>query len=713
MAHLLNSSYHSQCTNLELDTDKTSDTGSRSPHKFNRQTSFSTDDSTDEELPRSIATSSNEESEGGDSDSDHSIVNVRISKLEEEVRAFVWAQRTAAESTHIQNDNINDVRRKKNYSQRYDRMEEEPVAGMRSQKRKKRREEPIGEAKLRLLQASDAFVDQDYAKAAALAMDVVRLNGEISQAWFLLSSIWEEIGEFQKAFLARYFAAQLSPRDVSAWVGCAECALRWLDHRGCRALEIASDCYSAALRVDPRHRAARFGKASVEHHLGRLSKAITHYSVLLDLDPLNLSAARGLAEACLDRQTSSRKMLEKCRATYRRLLTRLLIEGPNQNQVTWTDLFTYSELSSCLGLHTDAIADLKSLGRWLTSRGSDSTWDAWTSDDREWDMEDDRRLLVPEFDPTAYAPETYQLPLDVRLRLIVYRLRAGHEEEAKYQLSCIAKIPEALECAGTPELIHEIAELLFQDADYGNACLYYETLRSRESHQVDPSLLVRLGTCYFALSRNIDAEECFIKAIEEDPDHVEARIELAKIYEQAHEDEEAYLLVNEAIKLCEENKLVDNCDRKEILQGNNNQQHRKKVGESARRRWHPRTKRPGNHADKGVLSRYHPRKLVSAEQRREHEKARTESLAEQYALVQSLRSEAQSGSGPSFWAWMNAARLLVDDFRSFKEFYKWERYLGFLKRTAEDGQFKQRMHHTNHQLADMAERLTKRNLSSI
>ena len=603
-----------------------------------------------------------------DSDSDNSVVNVRKTKLDEEVRAFVRAHRGLDENE----------------------------AHGKSQRRRKTRAEPSGQAKLRLTQASDAFIAEEYEEALRLTMDALRLNGEVPRAWSLLSSVWEELGEHQNAVMAKLFSVQLTPRDAGAWIACAECALRWLGRRGNKALEIASYCYSAALRARPHDVRARLGKASVEIDLGRLPRAIAQYSAILEQDPVNLEAIRGFAECSLDGRGSAR-MIERSRAAYRRCLTTLLANGVGgQELVSWSDVMVYAELSSCLGFHVQAISDLKSLGRWLLGRGRDPSWGAYHLDDREWDEGYERRSSFLGYDPSLYPDHAYHMPLDVRLRLAVYRLRRGDVDEARYQLSGIKKLVDFNQAHATNSML-EIAELLFQRGAYADACEYYEALRV-SSAGLDSTALVHLGICYSLLGADSQAEDCYITAINEDPTSISARIELATLYERSHEKEEAYLLVAEAIKLRKESGI----------QPNSNSSRGACKPHAGDVKSQPRRRRPRRGRDYGrtLVTRYHPRKLVSAEQKRRQEQERTQKLKSRYELVQSLRAEAHCGSGPSFSAWMAAAGDLVDDFRSFKEFYHWEKYLGFLRRNAGEA-CRHEVAQSDPQLADMEKRLTK------
>ncbi len=70
---------------------------------------------------------------------------------------------------------------------------------------------------------------------------------------------------------------------------------------------------------------------------------------------------------------------------------------------------------------------------------------------------------------------------------------------------------------------------------------------------LDSAALLATGRCYLDAGDKRQAEECFGAAIDVDESNdeasIDARYELAKMYEAAREEQEAYILVNEALRL--------------------------------------------------------------------------------------------------------------------------------------------------------------------
>jgi len=112
---------------------------------------------------------------------------------------------------------------------------------------------------------------------------------------------------------------------------------------------------------------------------------------------------------------------------------------------TWTDVDIVIALYEEAGRNITAIEETKFLGRWLLGRSDETFWANYTSNDCEWDMDDSRRALIPDFIAGQHSPSTYGagLPLEFRVRLGVNRLKLGDYAEAmvralrSYPLNCI------------------------------------------------------------------------------------------------------------------------------------------------------------------------------------------------------------------------------------------------------------------------------------
>ncbi|KAJ4264719.1 transcription factor TFIIIC subunit tfc4 [Fusarium torreyae] len=533
---------------------------------------------------------------------------------------------------------------------------------------------PRGDITARLSKVNQAFLSGDYSLALDLVFEVIRINAETHQAWTTLSSIFREQGDISKSLSAMVYAAHLRPKDVGGWLNCASFAMDTIGGDEAGNLNTARLCYSAALRADHTNLDARLGKGLVCHRQGHLAAAISDYKIVLNHRPYDLEIVRKLAEACVDNKQAE-AAVPSAIAAYKRFFdhektnpTLGIMEAP------WHDIGIYVELFASTGRYQDAIQESKSLSRWLLGRGAEEYWDAWQSDDREWDIDDDRRAFVPDFTAGAWSPDLYgqSFPWDLRARLAIYRFRLGEEEEAMRHLSWFD--PESVYtrdfASDFPFLAFDLAEELGHRGHTPLAISYYQILRDIPG-DADATILLQLGRCHSAVGENATAEEYFLAAIDADEDNIDARIELANMYEKAREEEEALILAAEALALREARD--QNLDGDQDSDTAPTQPSRR-----VPRRSQAVPRRTDAFGKRLIPRRYRPKRLAGADKRRQEEQARAVKLTEQYEVVQDLRKKIKEGREDLIPAWMASSKELVDDFRSLKKFYTWDKYLHFL-----------------------------------
>lgn len=547
---------------------------------------------------------------------------------------------------------------------------------------------PRGDITARLSKVNQAFLSGDYDQALDLAFEVIRINAETHQAWTALSSIFRERGELDRALSAMVYAAHLRPKDVSGWLRCASFALDAMaggDDDGGN-LHTARLCYSAVLRADPANLDARLGKAAVCHRQGHLAAAITEYRTILKRRPHDADLVRKLAEACADSKNAATAVTWAIQA-YRQFFDHEVNAQPQCGRdALWHDVGIYVELLASASRYHEAIHQLKALSRWLVGRAPEQYWDGWQSDDREWDADDGRRWSVGGFDVTTCNPALHgeALPHDLRVRLAIYRLRLGHESEALRHLTWLGSDEgHTKEFVNEfPFLAYEVATELARCGQQSLAVKYYELLRAMPGDP-DPTTLLQLGRCYLDLREQPVAEECFLAAIDADEDSIDARIELANMYEKAREDEEALILAAEAMAL---RKAQDQPSAADVRLQDSAEPARPAAGGCGPAQWckprpraHDRPATWSSAPKKQVIPRRHRlKRLADPARRLQDEQARAVKLSNQYEAVRDLKRKIVAGRNDLVPAWMATSKELVDDFRSLKRFYTWDKYLHFL-----------------------------------
>ncbi|KAI5863200.1 TPR-like protein [Durotheca rogersii] len=597
--------------------------------------------------------------------------------------------------------------------------------------------EPTGDIKYRLNMASNAYMDGRLDDAIEFVEDAIRINAETYRAWVLLASFLQEKGDKKGHFTARVYAAHLQPKIIDGWLQCAEIGIGLRDEFPEEAdafLEQSIFCYSSALRADTTHRPARHGRAALYFEMGRVRSAAKDYAFLVERCYFDVYALRGLAEiSVLLADTGKPQFADRPReamVAYRRCISHFRNNGfDSRYPFEWQDIRIFVDLLVHLEWYGDAVYELKSLSRWLLARSDEAFWDG-EDDDREWDITNTRRLEVGGYRDGEHPASSYGggLPLELRTKLAVCRLKLGREDEAMRHIQLIDPDSSNLSEVASehPHILLEIASALYEAGHLRRALRYYEPLRA--SDLLDTESLVRTGRCYLEIGDKRLAEECFTLAIDLDESNsdacIDARYELAKMYEAAREEKEAYILVNEAIRLQEAREWAhedgledDNEDGEGDDIGSSTMSQvleagRESGARSKQRPLMPKVEKPNSRAKPSELrfradARLYPtrrRRKVFArtEELQMEDKRRAKELEEAWEVVRTSRALSDANAeGPS-GVFMSAAQELVDDFRSYKEFYSWDRYLAHLG----IDQARQKVVARNPNLLAMAERLS-------
>ncbi|KLU83519.1 hypothetical protein MAPG_02577 [Magnaporthiopsis poae ATCC 64411] len=535
------------------------------------------------------------------------------------------------------------------------------------------------EIKLLVSAATNAFLEERYDEALLAAKETIRLNAEVPSAWGILATVYEERGDWRHALEAKRIQASLTRTDVQLWLATADLALRIPDLDGGPGsspenLRVAMECYTLLLQVDRTNLVARLAKADILADLGDSGKAVVAYRDYLKARPYNLRAVRNLAEHAFNARRA-KEAIESAVEAYRCCIEHARAGKPldDMEVFDWIDIRIFIELLASLGQYAEAARWLMSLARWLLGRPNDTIWDE-CGDDREWDLDDKRRQDLPSFYADVYGPASYGqgMPLDLRGKLAVYRLKLKMEDEAMRHLSWLdpedLNIREALAC--TPTIAKEIASELCENNNPQLALAYYDMYRELAEPPLDADYFVSRAKCHLQLSDGPAAEDCFISALEVDEDNIDARYELAKMYEEAQERDEAFRLVGEALSLEAGHSEQSHETHRFILD-------RGKLVQKPRKYRHGLTRSTGR-------GKYRPRRLGDKSTRRRFEEEVAARLREKFELCRRLKAEMAAtrddddGGSGMMAEWMGAAKELVDDFRSFRDFYSWEKYVSSL-----------------------------------
>ncbi|KAI0024668.1 hypothetical protein F4780DRAFT_547526 [Xylariomycetidae sp. FL0641] len=599
--------------------------------------------------------------------------------------------------------------------------------------------EPTGDVKMRIHKASEAYMDGHLEEAIEWVEDAIRINAETYRAWTLLMAFLEEKGDRKGSFMARVFSCNLQPKVVQGWIDCAEAglALREEHPEDEEYLEQSMYCFSRALRADINNREARHGRAALAFEKGQIKTAAKDYNYLLERCCYDTYALRGMAEmSVLLASTKKRDVVDKPHTAikwYRLAIAHFRENGMDARYpFEWQDVYIFAGLLAFVNQTKDALKELKSLSRWLLGRSDEDFWDDRQDDDREWDMHDSRRREVAQYQVDRYPDSAYGmgLSLDLRTKLAVYRLKLGDVEEAMHHVEIID--PEGPNSqyllSEEPHLIAEAAIALYE-AGARSVALRFFTPVIYLPDLLEPPGFLAAGRCFLDIGDKRQAEECFAAAIDADETSrdeacIDARYELAKMYEAAREEREAFILVNEAIRLQRDYENApdapeeeEEADAKDQGKGQAANQ-AGAIGEATKPKKTPRPKKPREpkppklrvikpkipRPKREKQGRRRPMVFAFHEEQMQAENQRSAELDQAWAVVNKERSEGD-GDGPTE-AFMASARELIDDFRSYKNFYSWDKYLSHMGIEQEDKDAVASSLSRSKNLVEMRERLS-------
>lgn len=511
---------------------------------------------------------------------------------------------------------------------------------------------PTADIKMRLGIANEHFQALKYTETIAAAAEIIRINAETYEAWNLMATSLHEVGQVDNALKALMYAAHLRPKLPLPWVVAAEYALNEMGHLRERYLANASFCYAGAVRANPRDLNIRFKKAEVLIERGNLGNAIAEYRHILSRCPHDLGILEKIAELSID-SGDVQPVIELYARSIAHYKT---FDDVSHTPFTWSNLDVYVTLYEFVENYQDAILELRSVARWLLGRKDEEYWDNIKTNDSEWDLNDSRRVTVPEFEYNKYPWSTYGygLPMELRMKLGLFRIQLGCHDEAMIHFDILGLLDNEGNCQ-TPEYAHflrPIADQFYNAGLYQEALRYYQSL-AKIPEELDSSLYTEIGKCYVNLKKDSEAEEYFISALREDNDSIDARMELAKMFERLGRMEEAFNLVNQAMHLRRTKHLSGEIQAE--ASGKNIEPKRRKAKKSRQTK---------SKASKNSI-------YMDEVTRAEHLKAQLQVLKQE---LDGMRS----GNPQSLFSWMAAAKDLTDDFRGFKTFYPWDKFIKFI-----------------------------------
>ncbi|KAL7270567.1 transcription factor TFIIIC subunit tfc4 [Rhizina undulata] len=512
------------------------------------------------------------------------------------------------------------------------------------------------EVKALMGEANHMFASGDLDKTMTLVKRVIQIDAGVYSAWKILGEIFNERGDEHKCLLAWLTAAHVRPMDWELWLMCAKMSLEQYGPDKQSYRDQAIYCYSRAIAIKGDNIDAIFDRSLLLKETGQLGKAAEGFVMLNRLLPHDMTVLKELAMLYIDLGR-----VPEAIQYYTNSVEYFKISGNPDMAFGWSELNILVELHFIDKQWAKAIQTIKSLSRWLYGRSQEKYWDKVTADDREWDTDDrPRKCQVKDFKAGEYHKETYTLPLELRVKLGLCRLKLGEEKEALMHFEHLKHVSPMT----YGDLFQEVGDGLYEAMKYQEAIDYYSVVVECAEF-LDRKLWFDMAECYKALDGHIeDAEDCYTTILDSFPNDLEAMMQLAGIYEVSDRKAAALDLVNEIIRLRREREAVEKAIKD--APSNNvdvpaeddpmaffpNQPIRERV----------KRRRPG---------------ALTTEEKAEMEAKKTEQTAVKYRKLEYLKDAMKAGEPTAVKDWLDTAGELVDDFRNTKAFYPNERNMVF------------------------------------
>ena len=568
--------------------------------------------------------------------------------------------------------------------------------------------EPNGEFIALQKEAVNVFIDdQDHDRALDIIQRAIALNPEVYAAHALLSEIYVAKGENEKAVAALFSGAHAAPRDPNVWHQVADACLQRSTLDRTQALEQAAYCFARLIDIDHKDYDSRFQRAAINRELGNHTKALNEFEKILAEMPHNSSILSQIAEICIDIN-----QIERAKELYEESIAYHERTGMiGEDAFSWSDINIYAELFRVQEQYDEGIATLKSLSRWLLGRKTETFWDDFTEDDREWDADDDpRRDGVLDYEPGRYPLEAYGdgLPLELRVKLGVFRLSQAREHRSEAFGHFEWLDPEEAGAGSKvfdySDLYREAAMALREVKEYSEALRYFEPLKHVQAYS-DATFWLAMASSSYICDRKEQAVECYEAAKAADANGAEARTQLAKIYKDMGDRTKALANAHEALDIGRRAVIVHPLRRRY------ERREQREAREAAEQALKEANKLPIPEGEPSVTKRlaYDFNKAHSEFQlngipqslsirdatlrerpyRRykrskgqilsieEAEMRRTDNIQSLYMTLQNLTKSMRDGDVIARNTWLDCAGELIADFRSNRVFYPYERHIKF------------------------------------
>ncbi|QLL31246.1 hypothetical protein HG536_0B01070 [Torulaspora globosa] len=565
------------------------------------------------------------------------------------------------------------------------------------------------EVSLLLSQANEAFVRNDLAVAERLYNEVIKKDARNFAAYETLGEIYQLEGRLNDCCNSWFLAAHLNSSDWSFWKIVAILSAD-LGH-----IRQAIYCYSRVINMNHEEWECVYRRSLLYKEVGQIGRALEGFQKLHVRNPLDGSILRELAvlyveynrindaidiymkifeknverreaivaasENALDSSEEESQEDEKEEqaspdAVEDEGLSEEMKLYPNVNWkkirskykciiFDWSSLNILAELFLKLtGGEASGIKAIKRCARWIENRENQVFWNE-VNDDSEFD---NRRFKNSKFDSLKESEKrkSYDLPIDIRIRLGLLRLQNDNVVEALNHFQFLYDE----NFSDISDLYFEVALALQKAEKYKEAIDFFTPLLAVEEY-CTLELFKPLAKCYKEIEDYAMAEKYYSKIIELEPDDLDNKLVLAEINYHLGNTEVFSKLLAEAINLrkSQANQGLLHDENKERSSEPRDTSGKPLLEDSLFRRSGPRKKRTPQDAER---------------ERQEREKRITAKVLDKYSKLAIYKSGMHHGDKSQRFLWIDTASDLVDVFSSVKNFFvksKSKKFVGIFRKT--------------------------------
>ncbi|OBA25688.1 TPR-like protein [Hanseniaspora valbyensis NRRL Y-1626] len=441
-----------------------------------------------------------------------------------------------------------------------------------------------------MARANEAYVSMNLPLAEELFSEIIKKDSNRFSAYKTLGDIYQQQNRLNDCCNIWMLGAHLNPSDYGFWKDVAMLSLN-LNH-----ISQALYCFNKVLQLNSNDDESLFERSKLCSITGQVSKAldgfnklftkysfdqsiVTEYVTLLNKTGKQEKAVN-IYKDVFKKNVAKRQFLTKFREhaldseeeqeedddeddIYDDDDDEIEIEGdfagvPLRKVEKYQCMpFDWSDLNIMIDLMLDMpvskqnepkknITIIKEIARFIEFRESQVFWNTLNNNNNDVEF-DDRREFVEAYQNLSQEEQTqkdYSLPIDIRIRLGILRLKNKQADEAKLHFHFLLEeeVPQDFY-----DLFFVAGKNLTDNDQYEEAIIYLEPLLKDPTFENDLTFFKKIGKCYKMLEKYDLALPCFEKILELQPEQLDNKLNLAEIYHYVGRIDEYKALLEEVI----------------------------------------------------------------------------------------------------------------------------------------------------------------------